>query len=58
MRELDQFSGLHPVVSEYLRSRMRHEPLVWVKTEHPYPSRSALVEHKRKLGEILLGSAY
>jgi bacteriophage N4 adsorption protein B len=43
---------------QYLRARFRHEPLVWVKTEHAYPSRSALVEHKRKLGEILIGSAY
>lgn len=42
----------------YLRARIRHEPLVWIKTEHAYPSRSALVEHKRKLGEILVGSAY
>jgi adsorption protein B len=45
-------------VRSYLRSRIRHEPLVWVKTEHAYPSRSALIEHKRKLGEILIGSAY
>ena len=45
-------------VSGYLRARVRHEPLVWLKTEHAYPSRSALVEHKRKLGEILVGSAY
>lgn len=29
-----------------------------MKTEHAYPSRSALIEHKRKLGEILIGSAY
>jgi hypothetical protein len=39
-------------------ARVRHEPLLWVKTEHAYPSRSALVEHKRKLGEILIGSSY
>jgi adsorption protein B len=45
-------------VRSYLLSRIRHEPLVWVKTEHAYPSRSALVEHKRKLGEILIGTAY
>jgi adsorption protein B len=45
-------------VRSYVRARMRHEPLVWVKTEHAYPSRSALIEHKRKLGEILIGSAY
>jgi len=40
-----------------LRARIRHEPLVWLKTEHAYPSRNALVEHKRKLGEILVGSS-
>ncbi len=45
-------------VSGYLRARIRHEPLVWLKTEHAYPSRNALVEHKRKLGEILVGSGY
>jgi adsorption protein B len=45
-------------VRSYLSARFRHEPLVWVKTEHAYPSRSALVEHKRKLGEILIGSGY
>lgn len=45
-------------VRSYVRARIRHQPLVWVKTEHAYPSRSALIEHKRKLGEILIGSAY
>ncbi len=45
-------------VRSYLRARIRHEPLVWVKTEHAYPSRSALIQHKRKLGEILIGSSY
>ncbi len=42
----------------YARARLRGEPLVWLKTEHAYPSRSALIEHKRKLGEILAGSGY
>jgi adsorption protein B len=45
-------------VSSYFGARIRHEPLVWIKTEHAYPSRSALVEHKRKLGEILIASGY
>jgi hypothetical protein len=45
-------------VRSYIQARILHEPLVWVKTEHAYPSRSALVEHKRKLGEILIGSGY
>ena len=42
----------------YFRARIRHEPLVWLKTEHAYPSRSALIEHKRKLGEILVATSY
>ncbi|HYL35138.1 MAG TPA: glycosyl transferase family protein [Bryobacteraceae bacterium] len=42
----------------YARARIKHEPLVWLKTEHAYPSRSALLQHKRKLGEILAGTSY
>ncbi len=42
----------------YFRSRLLGEPLVWLKTEHAYPSRGALLEHKRRLGEILAGSGY
>ena len=42
----------------YFRARIRHIPLVWFKTEHAYPSRSALLLHKRLLGEILAGSSY
>ena len=36
----------------------RNRPLVWVKTEHAYPARTALVAEKRSLEEILLGSGY
>lgn len=42
----------------YALARLRHQPLVWVKTEHAYPSRAALLPHKRPLGEILVGSGY
>lgn len=42
----------------YAVARARSQPLVWVKTEHAYPSRSALVTHKRTLEEILVSSAY
>lgn len=45
-------------ISRYAQARLRHEPLVWVKTEHAYPSRSSLFEHKRKLSEILAGCGY
>jgi bacteriophage N4 adsorption protein B len=48
------FNAMH----RYFKARFKHEPLVWLKTDHAYPSRSALVEHKRKLGEILVGSGY
>jgi len=42
----------------YLWARLRGRPLVWVKTEHTYPTRAALLPHRRRLGEILVGSAY
>jgi len=42
----------------FARARIRHEPLVWVKTEHGYPSRNTLLPHKRSLHEILTGSGY
>jgi adsorption protein B len=45
-------------IYRYSRSRLRGEALVWVKTEHAYPSRSALIAQRRFLGEILVGSAY
>lgn len=45
-------------VARYLLARVRRRPLVWVKTEHAYPSRAALLPHKRPLGEILVGSGY
>ena len=44
-------------VTKYVASRLKHEPLQWMKTEHAYPSRAALLSHKRKLGEILVGSS-
>ena len=45
-------------VADYTGARIRHQPLVWVKTEHAYPSRTALCAHKRLLGEVLVGSGY
>jgi adsorption protein B len=43
-------------VVRYVYARMRGLPLRWVKTEHSYPTRAALLVHKRPLGEILVGS--
>jgi hypothetical protein len=45
-------------VAHYAYARMRRIPLRWVKTEHSYPTRAALLVHKRPLGEILVGSGY
>lgn len=41
-------------VWRYALARLRSRPLVWLKTEHMYPSPAALVTHKRPLGEILV----
>jgi hypothetical protein len=42
----------------YGMARLRREPLAWLKTEHSYPTRAALLDTHRKLGEILIGSGY
>ncbi len=42
----------------FVRAEIRRQPLVWVKTDHAYPRRVALLPHKLPLEEILIGSAY
>ncbi|MDX2152969.1 MAG: glycosyl transferase family protein [Bryobacteraceae bacterium] len=42
-------------VWRFVSAKIRHEPLRWVKTEHVYPSRVALADHKRPLTEWLVG---
>jgi adsorption protein B len=42
----------------YLMATVRGVPLRWLKTEHAYPSRAALLATRPKLGEVLIGSAY
>jgi adsorption protein B len=42
-------------IGQYALARLRHQPLVWVKTEHAYPSRETLLEHKRPLEDLLVG---
>ena len=42
----------------YLICRIRRVPLRWLKTEHAYPTRAALVTGRRKLGDILIDSGY
>jgi hypothetical protein len=45
-------------VGQYVIARVKGQPLRWMKTEHSYPTRSALLAHKRRLGEILVSSGY
>ncbi len=42
----------------YSSARLRGLPLVWIKTEHAYPSRDALLLHRRELGDVLVSSGY
>ena len=46
------FAALH----QYLSAKLHRRPLRWLKTEHAYPARTALLAHRRRLGEILVGS--
>jgi adsorption protein B len=41
----------------FASARLRGRPLAWLKTEHMYPNREALVPHRRRLGEILIDLA-
>jgi len=43
-------------VARYTWARVRGQPLKWLKTEHAYPARAALLAQKRKLGEILVST--
>jgi bacteriophage N4 adsorption protein B len=38
------------------RDSSPREPLEWLKTAHAYPAFAALIEHRRKLGEILVAA--
>lgn len=42
----------------YARAKFFGQPLRWVKTEHAYPSRTALLPDRKQLGEILAGCAW
>lgn len=42
----------------YATAKMRRGPLRWAKTDHVYPSRSALATERKKLGEILTGGQW
>jgi hypothetical protein len=52
------FAATRKALWTYFRARWRHEPLVWVKTAHSYPTREGLHEYRRRLEEILVTSGY
>ena len=45
-------------VRRYLHAKWTGQPLVWLKTDHAYPNRAALMSDHRRLGEILVGSEH
>jgi adsorption protein B len=44
-------------IKTYASAKLHQRPLRWVKTDHAYPSRAALVTDRKRLGEILVGGA-
>jgi adsorption protein B len=54
---LSSVANLKAVIT-YFGARARNHGLRWAKTEHAFPSGTALRTHRRKLGEILVSSGY
>jgi adsorption protein B len=50
------FFATAAALRRYLLARLGQAQLTWFKTEHVYPSRSTLMNHKRRMGEILVGA--
>jgi adsorption protein B len=45
-------------ICTYTRAKIQQRPLQWLKTEHAYPNRAALLPRRKRLGEILTGSQW
>jgi len=45
-------------VARFAKARALGLPLKWLKTDHAFPTRAALLADKKKLGEILVSSGY
>lgn len=45
-------------MSRYANARWHNRPLVWIKTEHQYPTQSTLRSERKRLGEILVAAGY
>jgi len=48
------FFATAAALSWYVTARLLSRPLVWLKTEHDYPSQAGLIGHKQPLGEVLV----
>jgi adsorption protein B len=42
----------------FAKSKLQRRPLVWLKTEHAYPTHSALAAHQRDLSDVLISSGF
>ena len=45
-------------MARYTWAKLHRRPLRWLKTSHAYPTTSALLDQRRKIGEILIDSGY
>jgi adsorption protein B len=45
-------------IAGYTNAKIHGRPLRWVKTEHAYPNRMALMTERKRLGEVLIGSQW
>jgi adsorption protein B len=45
-------------ISNYACAKIQRRPLIWVKTEHAYPNRAALISERKRLRDILTGSKW
>ena len=45
-------------IGRFCHAKWTGQPLVWLKTDHAYPNRAALMSDHRRLGEILVGSQH
>jgi len=55
---LINFLATGSAIHRYFRAKIAGTSLVWLKTEHAYPTGAALDFDWRRLGEILVGSQY
>jgi bacteriophage N4 adsorption protein B len=45
-------------LARFAKARALGRPLLWLKTDHAFPTRATLLDQRKKLGEILVSSGY